>query len=265
MENTSPTAGIRIRGLHKSYGTNHVLRGIDLDIPAGQVIGYIGPNGSGKSTTVRILAGLDGQFTGEVNVGGIDVKSDPLGVKKQVGYVPEQAALYEVLTPREFLLLVGRLHQLPDELIQERLTRMLQFLDLGNHLDQRMESFSKGMRQKVLLTAGLLHDPRIIFLDEPLSGLDANAVMMVKEVIAQLARQGKTIFYSSHMMDVVEKVSNRIVLIGEGRILADGTFEELKQQGGATLEEIFSRATGREDYQQKAGDFLSAFKSDDHE
>ena len=259
------TPAIQIRQLKKSYGQNRVLHGIDLDIYPGQVIGYIGPNGAGKSTTVRILVGLDRNFEGSVMVGGLDVQKESLKVKKRVGYVPENAELYDVLTPREFLTFVGRLQEMPQSLIDQRMTSMLGFFSLQDHIDERMDTFSKGMRQKVLFISGLMHDPQIIFFDEPLSGLDANSVIMVKEIIARLADQGKTIFYCSHMMDVVEKISDRIILIGNGRILADGTFDALKAEGGETLEQVFSQLTGQEDIQQKAADFLNSLNGEEGE
>ncbi|MEZ5042241.1 MAG: ABC transporter ATP-binding protein [Saprospiraceae bacterium] len=257
---------ISIRGLRKNYGANQVLRGIDMDIYPGQVIGYIGPNGAGKSTTVRILIGLDGQFEGEVKLKGYDVKTDALAVKKLIGYVPEQAEMYEVLSPMEFLELVGALHHMDKTVLMERATRMLRFFGLEDHKDQRIDTFSKGMRQKVLLISGLIHNPEIIFLDEPLSGLDANSVILVKEIIARLAAEGKTIFYCSHMMDVVEKVSDRIILINQGQIIADGPFAELKEREGESLEQLFTTLTRGQNYESLAGDFLDAFqdkKSDD--
>ena len=258
---------ISIKGLKKSYGSNQVLNGIDLDIYPGQVIGYIGPNGAGKSTTVRILIGLDAQFEGEISLKGYDVKKDALAVKKIIGYVPEQAEMYEVLTPMEFLELVGSLHHMDKKVLEERANRMLRFFGLEAHKDQRIDTFSKGMRQKVLLISGLIHNPEIIFLDEPLSGLDANSVIMVKEIIARLAAEGKTIFYSSHMMDIVEKFSDRIVLINQGQIIADGPFETLKAQSGNSLEQIFSSLTSSENFESLAGDFLDSFqeKKADHE
>ena len=252
---------IEIKNLQKSYGSNQVLQGVDLDIEAGQVIGYIGPNGAGKSTTVKILIGLDGEYEGDVFVKGINVRENPLEVKRLIGYIPENAELYEVLTPIEFLLLIGRLHGMSDELIKTRATQMLHYLGL-TVLEDRMDTFSKGMRQKVMLVAGLIHDPEIIFLDEPLSGLDANSVILVKEIIARLADEGKTIFYCSHMMDVVEKVSDRIVLINEGKIVADGSFEALKAEGGDSLEHIFSTLTGKTEQAASADQFINAFKTD---
>lgn len=256
-ETTRPI--LEMRQLTKSYGAHEVLKDITLKVNPGQIIGYIGPNGAGKSTTVRILAGLDGDYGGEAIIDGIDVKKDPLNVKRIIGYVPEVAEMYDTLTPLEFLMLVGRLHQLPEATITERTSRMLGFFGLENVSHNRMETFSKGMRQKVLLISGLLHNPKIIFLDEPLSGLDANAVILVKEVLSRLAKEGKTIFYCSHMMDVVEKISDRIVLIHQGKIFADGPFEELKKHHGDTLEKVFSNLTGSTDYGDQADAFVTSF------
>lgn len=250
---------IQIENLCKYYSKKQVLFNISLNIQPGQVIGYIGPNGAGKSTTVRILAGLDENYTGTVKIKGIDVKENPLAVKRIIGYIPELAELYDVLTPMEFLLLVGRLHDMEDEQIEERATRMLDFLGLKEHLHERMDTFSKGMRQKVLLVSGLLHNPEIIFMDEPLSGLDANAVILVKEIILRLVEQGKTVIYCSHNMDTVEKISDRIVLIADGKVVADGNFQELKRNEGDTLEKLFSQLTGQTNFDQLAEGFTQTF------
>lgn len=250
---------IQIDNLSKFFGKKQVLHDISLHIQAGQVIGYIGPNGAGKSTTVRILAGLDDNFKGSVKIKGIDVKENPLAVKRIIGYIPELAELYDVLTPLEFLLLVGRLHDMEDAQIEERAGRMLDFLGLKDQLHERMDTFSKGMRQKVLLVSGLLHNPEIIFMDEPLSGLDANAVILVKEIILRLVEQGKTIIYCSHNMDTVEKISDRIILIAEGKVVADGNFQELKRNEGDTLEKLFSQLTGQTNFDQLAEGFTQTF------
>lgn len=250
---------IQIDNLSKFFGKKQVLHDISLHIQAGQVIGYIGPNGAGKSTTVRILAGLDDNFKGSVKIKGIDVKENPLAVKRIIGYIPELADLYDVLTPMEFLLLVGRLHDMDDAQIEERASRMLDFLGLKDQLHERMDTFSKGMRQKVLLVSGLLHNPEIIFMDEPLSGLDANAVILVKEIILRLVEQGKTIIYCSHNMDTVEKISDRIILIAEGKVVADGNFQELKRNEGDTLEKLFSQLTGQTNFDQLAEGFTQTF------
>lgn len=252
---------ITIQGLSKNYGDKNVLNNINLDIYPGQIIGYIGPNGAGKSTTVKILTGIIQEYTGEVIVAGKNLRDNIMEVKKMIGYVPELAELYDLLTPREYLTFIGKLHHLPDEVIQERAEKMLDSFSLLPNIDQRMDSFSKGMRQKVLLTSGLLHNPSIVILDEPLSGLDANAVILVKELLQVLKQEGKTIFYCSHMMDVVEKVSDRIVLIDKGSIIANGTITELKENGNDSLEQIFSKLTSTGDFGRRADDLASAFSN----
>jgi ABC-2 type transport system ATP-binding protein len=251
---------IHIEQLRKNYGSKQVLNGINLKVYPGQVLGYIGPNGAGKSTTVKILCGLISDYEGHVSIKGVNVKDDPVSAKKLIGYVPELAELYDVLTPSEFLGLMGKLYNMDEAVCNERVSRMMQAFGLQDNLHQRMDTFSKGMRQKVLLISGILHNPDIIILDEPLSGLDANSVIIVKELISKLAKEGKTIFYCSHMMDVVEKVSDRIILIDKGTIIADGTIEELKQQqGSATLEKIFAGLTANDSLDAAADQLLRAF------
>ena len=256
----SITPIISIKNLYKSYGTNQVLKGINLEVYPGQVLGYIGPNGAGKSTTVKILCGLLTDYEGEVIVNGFDMKKDAVMAKKIIGYVPELAELYDVLTPLEFLQFMGALYGMDETLCIDRINKMMAAFGLQDNLHQRMDTFSKGMKQKVLLASGLLHNPDIIILDEPLSGLDANSVIMVKELISKLAKDGKTIFYCSHMMDVVEKVSDRIILIDKGIIVADGSFEELKtQQGNQSLEQIFAHLTSKDSFGKAADDLMNAF------
>lgn len=250
---------IQIRNLSKYYGEKQVLKKLNLDIYPGQVIGYIGPNGAGKSTTVKILTGLIPEFGGEVHINGLSMNDNSQEIKKLIGYVPENAEIYDVLTPTEYLDFIGKLYGMEEPLLQERSRKLLEAFGLGAVLGDRMDTFSKGMKQKVLLIAGIIHDPKIIILDEPLSGLDANAVIMIKELILKLAKDGKTIFYCSHMMDVVEKVCDRILLISKGEIIADGSFESLKQNHSDTLEGIFSKLTGREDQASEADAIINAF------
>ena len=253
---------ITIRRLNKQYGDKVVLKDIDLDIYPGKIIGYIGPNGAGKSTTVKILTGIIQDYDGDVTVFGRNLRDNILDVKSKVGYIPELAEIYDLLSPREYLSFIGKLYHLEDDLIEERSRKMLTSFGLGDHIDQRMDSFSKGMKQKVLIVSGLLHNPSIVILDEPLSGLDANAVILVKELLQALKQEGKTIFYCSHMMDVVEKVSDRIVLINNGAIIADGTIDELRQTSADTLEQIFSRLTSGENQVQRADDLAAAMKEE---
>jgi ABC-2 type transport system ATP-binding protein len=254
---------ISLENVYKSYGEKMVLRGINLHIQPGQVIGYIGPNGAGKSTTVKIICGILGNYAGMVKVAGIDIHKDPVAVKRKIGYVPEIAELYEALTPYEFLSYMAKLHDLPQEISDNRIERMLNAFGLGGNIHQRMDTFSKGMRQKVLITSGLIHNPDIIILDEPLSGLDANSVIIVKELIARLASEGKTIFYCSHMMDVVEKVSDRIVLINNGEVVADGSFQDLQQQSGnlGSLENIFASLTSGQESANQAQNLINALNN----
>jgi len=255
----STTPLIQISNLRKSYGSKQVLKGLTLDIYPGQVIGYIGPNGAGKSTTVKILTGLIPDFEGEVIVDGYNLAQNPLEIKRLMGYVPENAEIYEVLTPMEYLDFIGKLYELEEDVLTERAQKLLTAFGLGSNLNDRMDTFSKGMKQKVLLISGIIHNPRIIVLDEPLSGLDANAVIMVKELMVRLSAEGKTIFYCSHMMDVVEKVSDRILLINKGEIVADGTFESLKQNNSDTLESIFAKLTGRDESTNETDAIMNAF------
>lgn len=255
---------ITIRNLSKQYGDKTVLNNINLDVYPGQIIGYIGPNGAGKSTTVKILTGVIQDYEGEITVEGNGLADNLIDIKKKIGYIPELTELYDLLTPREYLSFIGKLYHLEDEVIESRGIKMLNTFGLGDNVDQRMDSFSKGMRQKVLITSGLMHNPSIVILDEPLSGLDANAVIMVKELLQVLKQEGKTIFYCSHMMDVVEKVSDRIVLIDKGAIVADGTIEELRKDGSDSLERIFSKLTSsEEENSERAGSFASLFRNEE--
>lgn len=241
---------ITIRELKKTFGNestkNEVLKGINLDIYPGQIIGYIGPNGAGKSTTVKILCGLIPDFEGEIKVFGHDLKNQALNIKKRIGYVPENGAMYDLLTPNEYLHFIGALYDIDTLKLEKRIHQLLHFFEMEKHADQRMDTFSKGMKQKVLIMSGIINDPDILFLDEPLSGLDANSVILVKEMLTQLAATGKTIFYCSHLMDVVEKISDRILLINNGNVIADGKFDELKTEQSATLEQLFAQLTGHQ-------------------
>lgn len=262
MNETLSIPAIELINVSKSYD-RPVLHNINLNIPQGQVIGYIGANGAGKSTTVKILTGLITEYQGQVNILGKDFRQHTQEQKALIGYIPENAVLYEMLTPMEYLHFIGGLYNMDEQVIEERGRRMLGLFGLDDALHQQMDGFSKGMKQKVLITSALLHDPQIVLMDEPLSGLDANAVILLKEVIAGLKKSGKTILYCSHIMDVVEKVSDRIVLIRDGRIMADGTMSELRQQAGTeSLEDIFALLTGRDRSHDHAGDFISIFNKE---
>ncbi|MBW4829646.1 MAG: ABC transporter ATP-binding protein [Clostridiaceae bacterium] len=249
---------ITIRGLEKSFGTKEVLKGINLDVEKGQIIGYIGPNGAGKSTTVKIMLGLINEYVGEIKIFGEDISSGNVEYKKKIGYVPEVAEIYDSLTGREYLTFIGELYGLDYDVADEKAKKLMELFNLEKVYDSRISSYSKGMRQKVVIISSLLNNPDILFLDEPLSGMDANSVMVFKEVLAELASQGKTIFYSSHIMEVVEKISNRIILINDGKIVADGSFDKLKEKSmEGSLEEIFNNLTGFKEHREIAEEIVS--------
>jgi len=256
---TSPT--IRIRGLTKRFGDTIALGGLDLEVYPGEIFGYVGRNGAGKTTTIRILCGILDDFEGQVSVCGHDVATDSFAVKRLVGYVPETAALYDELTAMEFLRFVGTLYDLEETDLEGRAHTLLDCFGLAAEADSRLGTFSKGMRQKVLISGALLHDPEVLVLDEPLSGLDAHAVVVVKEVLTQLSRAGKTIFYSSHVLDVVERVCNRIALIDAGAIVASGSFDELQALArGGSLERIVTDLTSTGEHAATAARIVAAVR-----
>jgi ABC-2 type transport system ATP-binding protein len=255
------TSVITTQNLSKTYDTK-VLNNINLDIKPGEIIGYIGPNGAGKSTTIKILTGIISDFDGEASVLGYDIRKETIEIKRRIGYIPENAALYETLTPLEYLHFIGQLYSLDKNLTDTKAKELLNVFELANHVDSRMTTFSKGMKQKVLLIAGMIHNPSILFLDEPLSGLDANAVILVKEILTQLKHNGKTIFYSSHLMDVVEKISDRIIIINKGEMIANGTYAELNSQAhSGSLEQLFTEITGNKEHHSAAGQFISILEN----
>lgn len=249
---------ISIEDLRMSFGGEDVLKGINLEINKGQIIGYIGPNGAGKSTTIKIILGILNGYRGKVRVLGNDISDGKVDYKKKIGYVPESAEIYDNLTPYEYLTFLGEVYGMSLEKANKKAKKMMSIFGIEDEYHSRISSFSKGMKQKVLLIASLIHNPDILILDEPLSGLDANSVMIVKEVLSELASCGKTIFYSSHIMEVVEKVSDRIILLSKGQVVADGTFEELKEKSSeGSLEEIFNQLTGFNSHKEIADEFVN--------
>jgi ABC-2 type transport system ATP-binding protein len=253
---------ISLRGLRKAYGPKVVLDGIDLEVRRGEILGYIGPNGAGKSTTIKVLIGLLPEFEGEVRVAGFDPRREPLEVKRRIGYVAENATLFEPLTVAEFLLFVGRMHGLDDATIERRATASLAAFEIEGRVSSRIAELSKGMRQKVLLTAAWIHAPPVLMLDEPMSGLDVLSQLLVKDVIRRLAARGTTVVLSSHVMDVVERLCERIAIVDGGRIVAQGTFEELaRTRRGGSLEGIFATVTGGGDLEARAGSLVGALAS----
>ena len=249
---------IKIRHLSKEFGRQMAVREIDLDIPTGQLVGLLGPNGAGKSTTIKMLTGMLLPTAGTAEVGGFDVVAEPLSVKRIIGYVPETGAVFETLTAWEYLQLVAALYHIPEDEATARIERFGQFFDLTTDTlqDKQLAAYSKGMRQKVVITSALLHNPEIVFLDEPLNGLDANAALSLKTLITSLAHEGKTIVYCSHILDVVERICERVVIIHQGSIVADGTVPELLEKTAQpTLEHVFNKLTATENLLARAEEF----------
>jgi ABC-2 type transport system ATP-binding protein len=241
------TPSILVEDLHFRYATADVLHGLTFALRPGEVSGMLGPNGAGKSTTLKILTGILEPGSGRVEIDGLQLPGDAVELKRRIGYVPESADLYESLDAVEFLELCGRLHDLDDTRLGQRIDALLDAFELTDHRLQRLGAYSKGMRQKILLAAALLHDPTVILLDEPLTGLDVESAVLVKGLLAALAARGRTVVYSSHVLDVVERVCSRVLIIDQGRLIADGSPDELKTRSReSSLEAVFSELTHAE-------------------
>ncbi len=251
---------IRIRGLRKSYGDVHAVESVDLEARPGEVLALLGPNGAGKSTTVKCLVGLLEPDAGELQVAGHDLRTAGPAARRALSYVPEIAVVHEALTPREFLDLKGRLFDLPEARIQDRGDRLLASFGLSERRYDPMVGFSKGMLQKVSLAAALLTEPQVLVLDEPLSGLDVDTAMVLKEVVREFARRGGTVLYCSHLLEVVESLADRVAVLFEGRIRAIGTLAELRAGAGAGettgLGDLFRQLTRSSDPAARAAEIL---------
>ena len=253
---------LEVRDLIKRYNRIPAVDGVSFTIRPGEILGYVGPNGAGKSTTVKVLTGLIEPTAGEILFQGRDVRADWIGFQRRMGYVPEEPHLYPHLAGREYLQLVGRLRGLPRRTLEPRMDEMLRLFSLWEDRHSPLSSYSKGMRQKILIAAALLHNPELILLDEPLSGLDVNAAIMIKDLIAALAADGKTILYSSHVLDVVEKVCDRVLIIHKGNLIADGSSESLKASTNqSTLEDVFRALTHSASVEPGVARIIAALRS----
>jgi ABC-2 type transport system ATP-binding protein len=230
------------RRLRKNYGSLLAVNDVSFTIGCGEILGYIGPNGAGKSTTVKMIAGLLEPTEGEVLYRGRPIQKDLVGYKRQIGYVPEEPHLYPYLTAREYLDLVGTLRDIPRKVRLDKIDALLQLFSLFPQRHAALSSYSKGMRQKVLLISGLLHNPGLIIFDEPLSGLDVTSAFIFRKLVGSLARQGKAIFYCSHVLEVVEKLCSHLLILKKGNVVAHGsTREVLEKLNQPTLEETFAQ------------------------
>ncbi|MGD1097958.1 MAG: ABC transporter ATP-binding protein [Bryobacteraceae bacterium] len=239
---------LEVRNLVKRYHRIPAVDGVSCTIRPGEVLGYLGPNGAGKSTTVKVLIGLLEPTSGDILFNGCNVRADWIGFQRRLGYVPEEPHLYPQLSGREYLQLVGRLRGLPRRTLEPRMDEMLRLFSLWEDRHTALSSYSKGMRQKILLSAALLHDPDVLILDEPFSGLDVNTALVLRSLVRALAESGKIILYSSHVLEVVERVCSSVLILRKGKVVAHdavGRLRELMQQ--PSLEGVFAHLTEQED------------------
>ncbi len=253
---------IGVRNLVKQYGDTRAVDGVSFTAQPGEITAYLGPNGAGKSTTVKMIVGLLRPTEGQVLICGHDMAVDPLAAKKCLGYVPENSAIYTTLTPQEYLSLVAELHGLEPGLAAGRIEKLFKGFDLAEVAARQITTLSRGQRQKVLLSGGLLPDPPVLILDEPLQGLDANSVSMLRRMLQQMAQDGKTILMCSHILAVVEQLCDRILVLNHGRLVADDRTAHLIQGSpGGTLESVFCQLTRTQDAEAGTQEFLQALGS----
>jgi ABC-2 type transport system ATP-binding protein len=248
--------------LTRHYGALVAIQDVSFEARPGEVLGLLGPNGSGKSTTVKILAGLLRPTSGAVRIDGADALADLRHYKSMIGYVPEEPHLYSYLTGPEYLRLVGRLRGVPDRTLDDKIDRFLQLLDIYDDRYQTLSSYSKGMRQKVLIAAAVLHNPRIVILDEPFSGLDVSAARILKTFVRAIANDGKIVVFSSHVLEVVEQVCSRVVILKDGRIVGHDSVARLRATLQLpTLDAVFASLVKEEHVDERSRDLVLAMKS----
>jgi len=243
-------SSVELKDVAKRYGEISAVDNVDLSVKPGEIFGLLGPNGSGKSTTLKMLLGLVQPDMGSVEVLGINVEKDPIAVKRQVGYVPESPRLYEFLTGIEYLDFIGDIYGVRTEEKRERINEYLKALELKGREGDMISSYSEGMKQKVALISAFIHRPRLLILDEPLSGLDPRSARIVKDLLHELKAQGVTTLMSTHILEIAQALCGRIAIMYQGRLLALGTMDELRQRAsmpGSDLEDIFLKLTGTGD------------------
>lgn len=237
-------AAILVRDLKKSYGSVAAVNGVDLEVPRGSFFGFLGPNGAGKSTTIRILTGLIPADTGYIEILGLPLTENEIEIKGRIGLVPDESLLFDRLTGAEFLEFVGRMYRLDRRTAIERATGLLDLLELPN--DRKIiGEYSKGMRKRVAMAAALIHHPDLFLMDEPFEGVDAVGARLMKDILIDQVRRGATVFLTSHVLEVVERLCDHIAIINHGAIVTSGTLEQLRS-GGESLEDAFVRVVGAE-------------------
>ena len=246
---------LRARQLSKHFSGVRVVHDVSFTIQPGEIVGYLGPNGSGKTTTARMLAGLLEPSAGRVAYDGHDIRDDLVAFRRLLGYIPEEPYLYPFLSGTEYLQLVGRLREIPERLLAKKIELFLELFGLTSAADQSIASYSKGMRQKIVISSALLHDPAVVLFDEPETGLDVTTTLMLRHLVRTLAARGKAILYSSHILEVVERVCDRVIVLHRGRMVADDSIERLRSLlSRSSLEGVFAQLVIRDDPEQLARD-----------
>lgn len=238
---------IRIEGLTKTYGKFKAVDGIDLHVRRGSLYGFIGPNGAGKTTTLRMIAGILRPTAGRVWLGGDDIVKEPMAAKQRLGFIPDRPFIYEKLTGGEFLKFVAGLYGHEGDMVDKRIDELLRIFELTRWKHELVESYSHGMRQKLIISSALVHRPEVIVVDEPMVGLDPRGARLLKDIFRQFVSRGGTVMMSTHTLEVAQAVCDRVAIIQDGKIVAEGTLEELRkltEAGDASLEEVFLKVTG---------------------
>jgi ABC-2 type transport system ATP-binding protein len=250
------------QGLYKFYGSVPAVQNVNFTLEPGQVLGYLGPNGSGKSTTVKMLTGLLEPTDGEVTHNGQNIHKNLAAYRKRLGYVPEEANLYPYLTGQEYLEMVATLRAMPDSSKSGRINSLLELFSLWPHRYVALGSYSKGMRQRILLIAALMDNPDLLILDEPLSGLDVTSALIIKNLIQALSARGKSIFYCSHILEVVEKVCTHLIVLRKGQVIAHGATGEVRERiGTSSLEGVFLHLVEEKDVTKTANEIVDVVVS----
>ncbi|HHV26941.1 MAG: ABC transporter ATP-binding protein [Clostridiaceae bacterium] len=238
---------LKLEGVSKTYDKGKVkaVDNINLEIKSGEIFGFLGPNGAGKTTTIKMIVGLLKPDSGKITINGLDIWKEPISAKKQISYVPDTPEIYNKLKGIEYLNFISDMYDIPKGIREERMKRYLEIFKLEKAVGDLIESYSHGMKQKLVLTSALLHDPEVFILDEPMVGLDPKSSFQLKKIMRERCDEGKTVFFSTHVLEVAEKICDRLAIINNGKIIALGTMEELKShaESSQSLENIFLELT----------------------